>query len=67
MYYSKKTVEPVVEETVIWKCSNESCVCWMRENFAFEQTPVCPICQSVMEKNNKMLPTIYNNNQKDVK
>lgn len=61
MYFSKKMMEPVQEEeTSVWLCSDEDCPCWMRENFAFEQSPSCPICNSEMVKNTKMLPALTN-------
>lgn len=66
MYFSKKNMEPVEEEqTSVWMCSKERCMCWMRENFSFEESPICPICNSVMEKDTKMLPSIYNNNKRN--
>ncbi|WP_434006880.1 cold-shock protein [Paenibacillus konkukensis] len=54
-------MEPIQEEqTPVWMCSNEGCSCWMRENFALEETPACPLCQSEMVKNTKMLPALVN-------
>ncbi|MCE5168402.1 cold-shock protein [Paenibacillus profundus] len=59
MYYSKKNIEPVPDEqTSIWSCSSEDCSCWMRENLTFEKTPSCPLCQSSMVINTKMLPPL---------
>ncbi|MFE5322732.1 cold-shock protein [Paenibacillus sp. NPDC056579] len=64
LYFSKKTVEPVQEEqTAVWMCSKEGCSCWMRENFALEELPSCPLCQSEMVKNTKMLPTLFNHHK----
>jgi len=61
LYFSKKAAEAVQEEqTDIWQCSTEGCPCWMRANFAFEETPACPICQSSMVKDTRMLPTLSN-------
>ncbi|MGG1517724.1 cold-shock protein [Paenibacillus oryzisoli] len=61
MYFSKKSLEPVPEEeTSIWSCSTETCACWMRDNFSFDESPVCPICHSAMVKESKMLPTLTN-------
>ncbi|EGL16894.1 cold-shock protein [Paenibacillus chitinolyticus] len=63
MHYSKKNMEPVPEEEItVWACSQESCVCWMRENFSFNQVPLCPICKSEMVKQVKMLPVLTNHN-----
>ncbi|CAH0121261.1 MULTISPECIES: cold-shock protein [unclassified Paenibacillus] len=62
MYFSKKTMEPLQEEpTLVWMCSDEGCLCWMRNNFSFEETPTCPICHSAMVKNTRMLPVLSNN------
>ncbi|MEQ7051439.1 cold-shock protein [Paenibacillaceae sp. P-4] len=62
MYYAKKQPEPVPEEqTSIWQCSQDGCPCWMRENFTFDDTPICPICQSTMVESSRMLPTLTNN------
>lgn len=61
MYFAKKTLEPVEEvKTSVWICSHDDCDCWMRENFSFEDNPSCPICQSPMTKNVKMLPSLLN-------
>ncbi|MFC5450797.1 cold-shock protein [Paenibacillus aestuarii] len=61
MYFSKKTLEPVQEEeTSIWSCSTEQCTCWMRDNFSFNESPVCPICNSTMVKDTRMLPALTN-------
>ncbi|MFD0694547.1 cold-shock protein [Paenibacillus sp. GCM10027628] len=61
MYFSKKTLEPVQEEeTSIWTCSTDQCSCWMRDNFSFDESPVCPICNSAMVKDMKMLPALTN-------
>lgn len=65
MYFSKKNKEAVEEEeTSVWTCSNESCSCWMRDNFSFKESPTCPICSSVMEKDVKTLPALHNSNNK---
>ncbi|MBJ6360983.1 cold-shock protein [Paenibacillus sp. GCM10012307] len=59
MYYSKKNVEPTPEEqTAIWTCSNDSCSCWMRNDFSFLEEPHCPICKSEMSQGTKLLPVL---------
>ncbi|WP_188531430.1 cold-shock protein [Paenibacillus abyssi] len=59
MYYSKKNVEPIPEEqTAIWTCSSDSCSCWMRDDFSFQTEPVCPICNSVMSEDSRLLPVL---------
>lgn len=65
LYYSKKNVEEVQqEETNVWLCSTPGCSCWMRENFSFVDTPLCPLCKSEMVKDMKMLPALVNNTRR---
>lgn len=64
MYSRKKSLEDIpVEATAIWSCTNEGCKSWMRDNFAFEDVPICQLCQTVMERNTKMLPLLVNTNR----
>ncbi|GGM35562.1 hypothetical protein GCM10011351_22110 [Paraliobacillus quinghaiensis] len=57
-YYNNKR-EPVEEvETQVWACSSESCPGWMREDYSFETVPVCPLCQSEMAKEMRVLPKL---------
>ncbi|XEC97770.1 cold-shock protein [Paenibacillus tarimensis] len=59
IYYSKKQVEPIPEEqTAIWTCSKDGCGCWMRSDFSFQAEPVCPICNSAMSEDMKLLPVL---------
>ncbi|AIQ50049.1 cold-shock protein [Paenibacillus sp. FSL R7-0345] len=63
MNYRKKPVEEVPEEnTAIWACTNDDCNGWMRDNFAFEHAPSCPLCHAPMARNMKMLPQLVNSN-----
>lgn len=53
--------EPVpIEETSIWLCEQDSCTGWMRQNFSFEKSPVCPFCSSDMVQGTKLLPVLVN-------
>jgi len=62
LYHSKRNQEPVQQEqTSVWTCSKESCSCWMRESFAFDENPICPLCSSSMVKDTKMLPILSQN------
>ncbi|GAB6991173.1 cold-shock protein [Paenibacillus pini] len=64
MYFGKKVIEEIPEaETVIWSCENEGCNGWMRDNFAFEQEPICTQCQSTMVSSVKTLPLVINDHQ----
>ncbi|AIQ55492.1 MULTISPECIES: cold-shock protein [Paenibacillus] len=63
MNYRKKPVEEIPEEnTAIWACTNDDCNGWMRDNFAFEHAPSCPLCHAPMARNMKMLPQLVNSN-----
>jgi len=67
MNYRKKSVEEIPEEnTSIWSCVEDDCKGWMRDNFAFEQEPSCPLCNSTMVREEKMLP-VLNNTSLDLK
>ncbi|KAA9005166.1 hypothetical protein F4V43_08850 [Paenibacillus spiritus] len=63
MNYRKKPMEAVPEEnTPVWACTNDSCNGWMRDNFAFETAPSCPLCHSEMVQDMRMLPQLVNSN-----
>lgn len=57
--FSRGRKEPLPEvETNIWSCTNDDCQGWMRESFSFNETPKCPLCQSVMKEEVKILPKL---------
>ncbi|MFC4401806.1 cold-shock protein [Gracilibacillus xinjiangensis] len=57
MAYFNNQKEPVKNvETNVWSCVSEDCQGWMRENYSFDKKPVCPICQSEMEKEVRVVP-----------
>lgn len=59
MSFSRGRKEPLPEvETKIWTCTNDECQGWMRDSFSFKETPTCPLCDSKMEKEVKMLPKL---------
>lgn len=59
MSFSHAHREPVEEvETSVWACKREECNGWMREDFSFASEPSCPLCQSEMEKEIRILPVI---------
>lgn len=63
MYFRKQSMEDFPkEQTKIWSCSQEGCKGWMRDNFAFEYLPTCPICHSPMASSLKLLPIVANSN-----
>lgn len=61
MAFMRRQAEPVPEtETDIWTCTNEDCTGWMRKGFSFEENPACPLCESSMTSDVKMLPELKN-------
>lgn len=62
MYNRAKPVELPEGVTAIWSCTQEGCKGWMRDNFAFEETPTCRLCSHPMESTTKMLPLLQNSN-----
>ncbi len=54
----KKTVQEV--DTNVWACTNEDCAGWMRESYSFNEVPECPLCQSPMNKEVRVLPELDN-------
>jgi transcription initiation factor IIE alpha subunit len=61
MFSRKPQMEPVPEVlTDVWTCPSEGCNSWMRNDFAFEEEPTCPECNSAMVKESRMLPQLVN-------
>ncbi|WP_072889027.1 cold-shock protein [Ornithinibacillus halophilus] len=59
MAFSRGPKEPVPEvETNIWSCASDDCNGWMRESYSFEEEPQCPLCQSGMEREVRVLPEL---------
>lgn len=59
MGFSRGPREPVPEvDTKVWACKNEECKGWMRDSYSFEETPACPLCESEMEQEVRVLPEI---------
>ncbi len=57
--FSQAHREPVEEvETTVWACTSDACNGWMREEFSFSKDPTCPLCQSEMKKETRVLPVI---------
>jgi hypothetical protein len=56
---SKQQVEEVEKTDVgIWNCDNAGCNGWMREDFSFSQNPTCPLCNSSMSQEMRLLPVL---------
>ncbi len=59
MTFSRGPKEPVPEvETNVWACTGDDCKGWMRESFSFVEVPNCPLCNSKMTKEIRILPEI---------
>lgn len=59
MAFSRGPKEPVQEvETKVWACTNDDCQGWMRESYSFEEEPQCPLCQSEMKTEMRVLPEL---------
>lgn len=59
MAFMRRPAEPVVEEeTEVWACTNDECPGWMRKAFSLSHQPQCPLCQSDMKEEIRMLPEI---------
>lgn len=59
MGFSRGPKEPVKEvDTSVWACSNEECNGWMRESYSFREDPTCPLCDSQMKQETRVLPEL---------
>lgn len=59
MAFSRGPREPVPEvETKVWVCKNDDCQGWMRESYSFEKEPTCPLCDSDMKQEVRVLPKL---------
>ncbi|MDF2814210.1 MAG: hypothetical protein K0Q81_410 [Paenibacillus sp.] len=61
VYSRKRLLEDlIVEITTVWSCEAEGCKGWIRDNFAFEVVPTCPLCKAPMGRSMKELPLLVN-------
>lgn len=59
MSFSRGPKEPIPEvDTKVWACTGEDCQGWMRESYSFEQVPQCPLCESEMQQEVRVLPEL---------
>lgn len=59
MAFSRGPKEPIPEvETNVWSCTSNDCQGWMREAFSFQTEPQCPLCESEMKQEVRMLPEL---------
>ncbi|RHW42213.1 hypothetical protein D1B31_06175 [Neobacillus notoginsengisoli] len=61
MFFGRRFPVEKEEETLIsteiYSCSDDSCIGWMRKNFASDDL-LCPMCGSTMDSGVKDLPEI---------
>ncbi|GGB59918.1 MULTISPECIES: cold-shock protein [Fictibacillus] len=58
-FFSKQPAEPIPDvETKVWACTSDGCSCWMRADYSLQKEPQCPICQSAMNEEIRMLPEL---------
>ncbi|WP_067843284.1 cold-shock protein [Amphibacillus sediminis] len=57
-YYNNRREPVEEEETRIWTCTNDDCQGWMRAAYSFKKKPSCPLCQSDMHAETKLLPKL---------
>lgn len=59
MSFSRGPKEPIPEvDTNVWACTGEECQGWMRESYSFEEVPKCPLCESEMQQEVRVLPEL---------
>lgn len=59
MAFSRRQKEPIPEvDTEVWACVNSECPGWMRDSLSFSKEPDCPLCQSEMKKEIRVLPEL---------
>lgn len=59
MSFARGQKEPVPEvDTDVWACTSEECNGWMRETYSFEKDPRCPLCESTMVQEVRVLPEL---------
>ncbi|HJV30850.1 MAG TPA: cold-inducible protein YdjO-related protein [Bacillales bacterium] len=61
IFYNKRNNEEMVEnilvDTDVYSCSNDSCIGWMRKDFATDDRH-CPMCGNEMVEEVRELPKI---------
>lgn len=64
MAFARRNEEEIVtRETKIWECISDECKGWIRDNFKSSETPRCPLCQSEMKENTKVLQVVENHSK----
>ncbi|AEI46320.1 cold-shock protein [Paenibacillus mucilaginosus] len=59
MYFRRKPAPAApLENTAVWSCEQEGCRSWMRDHYAMEHVPACPLCNVPMVRSMKMVPQL---------
>ncbi len=59
MYPRKRSLEDLPKAvTDVWSCSKEDCNGWIRDDYSFEDVPVCRQCKSPMIRSRKEVPIL---------
>ncbi|MDD9266571.1 cold-inducible protein YdjO-related protein [Paenibacillus sp. GCM10023248] len=53
-----EVTKPDLSPVPIWRCKNNECKAWMREELAASPSPECPLCKGGMLKSIKHLPKL---------
>lgn len=52
------TDKPELSAVPIWRCTNQECKAWVREEMASSDKPNCPMCKGNMIRGIKHLPKL---------
>ena len=50
--------KPDLTAVPIWRCTNQECKVWLREEMASSDSPECPMCKGNMIRGIKHLPKL---------
>ncbi|MBO9597779.1 MAG: hypothetical protein J7559_08170 [Cohnella sp.] len=53
-----EVVKPDLAPVPIWRCRDQACKAWIREELADSPSPVCPMCKGTMVRGIKHLPKL---------
>ncbi|MFC5529848.1 cold-inducible protein YdjO-related protein [Cohnella yongneupensis] len=53
-----EVAKPEMTPVPIWRCRDQECKVWIREELAESSTPECPMCKGAMVRGIKHLPKL---------
>ncbi|CAN7397133.1 cold-inducible protein YdjO-related protein [Paenibacillus sp. LjRoot153] len=59
--------KPELSPVPIWRCKDNDCKAWIREELATSSSPECPLCKSSMLKSIRHLPKLVKKNSRKKK